>query len=172
MASDATWCDDTGFMGSRIVVGVDGSSLSMRALAWAAEEARLRGSALVVVHVEFCRQEALQALAPGLIEAEQQVLKRAVARAKALAPGILVVGRVCDPPPGKALIAASEGAEMLVVGSRGLSGLRELTMGSVSNECAHRARCPLVIIHPAIASQSPAYEGAPVGISSAGDSST
>jgi nucleotide-binding universal stress UspA family protein len=138
------------FMKSRIVVGVDGSPLSMRALAWAAEEARLRGAGLEVVHVDFCRQEALEALAPGLIEAEQLVLKRAVARVKALVPGILVVGRLCDPPPGKALIAASEGAEMLVVGCRGLSGLRELAMGSVSKECAHGAFCPVVIIRPEV----------------------
>jgi nucleotide-binding universal stress UspA family protein len=173
MASEATWCDDApGFMASRIVVGVDGSPLSMRALAWAAEEAHLRGSALVVVHVDFSRQEVLRALAPGLIEAEQLVLKRAVARAQALAPGIPVVGRICDPPTGKALIAASDGAEMLVVGSRGLSGLRELTMGSVSNECAHGARCPLVIIHPAIPPQAPAHKGAAVGVSNAGDSGT
>ena len=96
------------------------------------------------------------------------MLKRAVARAKALAPGIPVVGGVCDPPPGKALIAASEGAEMLVVGSRGLSGLRELTMGSVSNECAHGALCPLVIIRPAM----PSHKGAAVGVSSGRDSGT
>ena len=158
------------FMESRIVVGVDGSPLSMRALAWAAEEARLRGAALEVVHVDFFRREALEALAPGVIEAEQLVLKRAVARAKALVPGILVVGRICDPPPGKALIAASEGAEMLVVGSRGLSGLRELTMGSVSKECAHCALCPVVIIHPAVSPRSAEQKGAAVGVSRAGDS--
>jgi len=164
-------CGETvGLMESRVVVGVDGSSLSMRALAWAAEEARLRGALLEVVHVDFCRQEALQALAPGLIDDEQLVLKRAVARAQALAPGILVVGRICDPPPGKALIAASEGAEMLVVGSRGLSVLRGLTMGSVSSECAHGALCPVVIIHPAVSPRAVAHEAGIVGASGTGHS--
>jgi nucleotide-binding universal stress UspA family protein len=158
------------FMKSRIVVGVDGSLLSMRALAWAAEEARLRGAGLEVVHADFCRQKALEALAPGLIEAEQQVLKRAVARVKALVPGILVVGRICDPPPGKALIAASEGAEMLVVGCRGLSGFRELAMGSVSKECAHGALCPVVIIRPEVSPRSAEQQRATVGVSGAGDS--
>jgi nucleotide-binding universal stress UspA family protein len=160
------------FIGSRIVVGVDGSSLSMRALAWAVEEARLRGAGLEVVHVDFCRQEVLEALAPGVMEAEQLVLSRAVAQAKALAPGIPVVGRIYDPPPGKALIAASEGAEMLVVGSRSLSGLRELTTGSVSRECAHGALCPVVIIHPVVSPGSAEQKGAAVGVARAGDSGT
>jgi nucleotide-binding universal stress UspA family protein len=151
MNSDVeTGHDPSDFVGSRIVVGVDGSSSSMRALAWAAAEAELRGSALQVVHVDFARDEALEALAPGVLCAEQSVLDRAVIRARALAPSVLVSGRRCDPPAGKALIEASEGAEMLVVGSRGLTGLKELTSGSVSSECAHHGLCPVVIIRPPI----------------------
>jgi nucleotide-binding universal stress UspA family protein len=120
----------------------------MRALAWAATEAQLRGTALEVLHVDLCRKEALEALAPSMLEVERSVLDQAVVTARALVPGILVVGRICDPPAAKALIAASEGAEMLVVGSRGLSGIKQLALGSVSSECAHHARCPVVIVRP------------------------
>jgi nucleotide-binding universal stress UspA family protein len=143
---------EAGFMEPRIVVGVDGSPMSMRALEWAAREAHLRGAALEVLHVDFSRQEALEALVPDMMESEQLVLDSAVARAGALFPDIHVIGRICDPPPGKALIAASQGAELLVVGSRGLTGLRELALGSVSTECAHGALCPIVIIRPHVLS--------------------
>lgn len=120
----------------------------MRALAWAAAEAQLRGVALEIVHAGFAREVAMEALAPDMLPYERSVLDQAVAQARALVPGLLVTGRTCDPPAGAALIAASEGADMLVVGSRGLSGLKDITLGSVSTECAHHALCPVVIIRP------------------------
>jgi nucleotide-binding universal stress UspA family protein len=132
----------------RIVVGVDGSPPAMRALGWAAEEAALRGAELEVVHADFCRQEALEALAPGLLETEQSVVDAAVTAARKLAPRIVVTGRIVDPPAARALTVASEGADMLVVGSRGHGGLKSLALGSVSNECVHHARCPVVVIPP------------------------
>ena len=50
------------------------------------------------------------------------------------------------PGAAKALVEASAGAELLVVGSRGLGGFDELVMGSVSHQCAHHGQCPVVII--------------------------
>ena len=156
------------FIEPRIVVGVDGSPISMRALTWAADEAQRRGAVLEVVHVDFSRQEVLEALAEDMLEAEQLVLRRVVAQAEALAPGIRVVGQIYDPPAGQALIAASQGAEMLVVGTRGLSGLRELALGSVSTECARHARCPVVIIGPNVSPRKPTANAEVVTVSSAG----
>lgn len=132
----------------RVVVGVDGSPAGMDALDWAAGESLVRGVALEVVHAGFAREVALEALAPGLLASERSVLDEAVARARGLAPGVAVSGRLCEPPAGAALVAASEGAELLVVGSRGLSRLDEITLGSVSSECAHHAHCPVVIVRP------------------------
>ena len=136
------------------MVGVDGSPDSMQALAWAAAEARLRAAVLEVVHVDFFRREALEAFAPDVLSDEQTVLERAVGRAQVLEPDIEVEGRIREPPAAKALLEASEGAEMLVVGSRGLSGLKKLALGSVSGECVHRARCPVVIVRPIAAEGS------------------
>ncbi len=120
----------------RIVVGVDGSPDSIQALVWAATEAHLRSAVLEVVHVDFFRLEALEAFAPDVLGDEQTVLERAVSRAQALEPDVKVEGRICEPPAAEALLEASEGAQMLVVGSRGLSGLKKLALGSVSAPCA------------------------------------
>jgi nucleotide-binding universal stress UspA family protein len=131
------------------VVGVDGSPSSLAALEWAAAQAQLRGAQLEIVHAAFYRQVMLEALAPDMLDTEQSVLDRAIARARAVAPGTVVTGRICDPRPGQALVAASEGAEMLVVGSRGLTGLKKLALDSASSECLRSALCPVVVVCPA-----------------------
>ena len=48
--------------------------------------------------------------------------------------------------PADELIKASEGADMLVLGRRGMGGFARLTMGSVSNQVAHHAQCPVLIV--------------------------
>jgi nucleotide-binding universal stress UspA family protein len=50
-------------------------------------------------------------------------------------------------PAAAVLIEASKGAEMLIVGSRGHSGIAGVLLGSVSSECAERATCPVLVIH-------------------------
>jgi nucleotide-binding universal stress UspA family protein len=119
----------------------------MVALDWAAGEARLRGAALIVVHAEFARSEFLR-LYTDLELGERRVLEAAVERARNVAPEIVVTGVLHEPPAGTALVAASRGADLLVVGSRGLGGLEVISMGSVSQECAHRAHCPVAIVRP------------------------
>jgi nucleotide-binding universal stress UspA family protein len=129
----------------RIVVGVDGSPSSRQALAWAAEEARLRGARLEVVYCTFYRPELLQSY-EGVAAGEQEILDRAVASARAMEPTVDVVGHRDGPPPAKALVEASEGAALLVVGVRGLGGFQQLLLGSVSQQCAHHARCPVAVV--------------------------
>ena len=145
----------------RIVVGVDGSPESMQALIWAAHEARLREVVLEVVHVDFYRHEATEVFDPDLLEDEKSVLGQALARVRVLEPSVVVRGRLCEPPPADALVEASVGAEMLVVGSRGLSGMKRVALGSVSNECVYRGRCPVVVIPPFGAQTATAATGVP-----------
>jgi nucleotide-binding universal stress UspA family protein len=128
----------------RIVVGVDGSQPSLEALAWAAREARLRGARLEVLHASFYRQEMLE-LFPSAAQDEEAVVEQALHQVRVTEPGVDVVARKAGPPPARALVEASVGAELLVVGSRGLGGFDRLIMGSVSNQCAHHAHCPVVI---------------------------
>lgn len=128
------------------MVGVDGSGHADAALLWAAHEAARRGARLEVVHAAFLRHEAVELFAPRLADEEESLLERDVARARRAEPGLEVKGRLEEPPAADALIRAGQGAEMLVVGSRGLGALQSLTLGSVSLECVTRAHCPVVVI--------------------------
>jgi nucleotide-binding universal stress UspA family protein len=97
------------------------------------------------VYCTFYRPELLEAY-EGVAAGEQGILDLAVARARAMEPGVDVIGQKAGPPPAKGLVAASEGADLLVVGVRGLGGFQELLLGSVSQQCAHHARCPVAIV--------------------------
>ncbi len=128
------------------MVGVDGSARSLEALRWAADEAHRRGAVLEVLHARFARKELLElADAEGY---EARTVEDAVVVARELAPDVEVVGRLTDPPADQALVDASRGADLLVVGARGLSGLQELALGSVSLQCVHHAHCPVVVVRP------------------------
>jgi nucleotide-binding universal stress UspA family protein len=136
-----------GVLAGRVVVGVDGSPDSADALVWAAHEARLRGARLEVVYALFFRSELLEQY-PDLLEKERSIPGAAVARAQELEPALETTSRTADPPPAKALVEASVGADLLVVGARGLGGFKRLELGSVSQQCAHHAFCPVVIVRP------------------------
>jgi nucleotide-binding universal stress UspA family protein len=132
----------------RVVVGIDGSEASLRALRWAAEEAEARGADLEVVHV-WERPERYTPMPVGAYPVDpeaRKVLDRGVSEARALAPRVEVRGRLEEGGAGTVLVDEARGADLLVVGSRGLGGVRSLFLGSVSQHVAHRASCPVVIV--------------------------
>jgi nucleotide-binding universal stress UspA family protein len=55
---------------------------------------------------------------------------------------------VAEGNPARALLDASEGADLLVVGSRGHGGFTGVLVGSISQQCVHHAKCPVVVVHP------------------------
>jgi len=140
-----------------IVVGVDGSEGSKRALQWAVDEARLRGARLTLVRAWY-PSAALYGFGFGLIDAEavgdlrilaQKQLDEIRAENADLLEGIDVECRVVEDLPANALLAAARDADLLVVGTRGHGGFAGLLLGSVSAHCAHHTPCPLVIVPPA-----------------------
>lgn len=138
----------------RIVVGVDGSVGSLTALRWALDEARLRGAILEVVGT-WTDPLALggQGIPVGLGATMRNGTRRALRKGLAAAvegaeAGIEVREAVICGRPAHVLSEVSDDADMLVVGSRGLGGFRGLALGSVSQQCAHHAHCPVVIVPP------------------------
>ena len=140
---------------NRIVVGIDGSDESREALHWAFAEAKLRGAALRVVHAwHFPATAGGLGIAPtldaevaeGLQRSADELLEREVSALGDEAAGVDVERAVVEGAAAAALIDAAEGSDLLVVGSRGRGGFSGLLLGSVSQQCAHYASCPVVIV--------------------------
>jgi len=133
----------------RIVVGVDGFEPSTAALRWAIHQAKLTGA--VVEAVTAWQIPAGSGLLPAADIPDYQddarmVLTEAITQTSMLDTEVEVRPRVVEGRAGQVLVDAAEGAELLVVGCRGHSGLAEALLGSVSQHCAHHAPCPVVII--------------------------
>jgi nucleotide-binding universal stress UspA family protein len=144
---------DAASVGKRIVVGVDGSDCSVTAISFAIEEAGFRGAMVQAIYA-FVSPTLVGIPAPqgyfdGLERQARELLDEAIAKATpATGATPQIVRTVVSGPPGEALIAASRGAALLVVGSRGRGGFRELLLGSVSSQCVHHAHCPVTVIRP------------------------
>jgi nucleotide-binding universal stress UspA family protein len=131
-----------------IVVGVDGSEASLRAVDWAAVEAARRRVGLTVCVVVYGPPEeavlwAGSHMTPMLAE---QVMRRAVERAGQAAVEVSVGERVSIGAPAQALLEQAWDADLLVVGSRGHGGLAGLLIGSVSRHVLRHAECPVAVI--------------------------
>jgi nucleotide-binding universal stress UspA family protein len=137
----------------RIVVGIDGSESSKQALHWALDEARMRQAQLDVVHVWMDLPLIPMPYVP--VDADLSIATEAAARSlldEAVDSldqrGLPVpVERILvDGSAAETLIQSAKGADLLVVGSRGRGGFAGLLLGSVSQQVAHHAPCPLVVI--------------------------
>jgi nucleotide-binding universal stress UspA family protein len=129
--------------GPTVVVGVNGSGPSVRAVAWAAEEARLRGRPLQIVCV--LRQGSYT---PGPEEADR-VLRRARTIARIGSPGGDVRGELRRGDPASVLAELSGGAELLVVGHRRGDGVSGRGLGSTALALALTSASPVVVVRAA-----------------------
>jgi nucleotide-binding universal stress UspA family protein len=135
----------------RIVVGVDGSPASIRALQWASRVGGALGIELLAITAwEYPATYGASGVGMGDwrpdVDAEQ-ALADAVATAfgEKQPPGLQ--SEVRKGYPAKVMLDAGDGAEMLVLGSRGHGGFVGLLLGSVSAHCAELATCPVVVVH-------------------------
>jgi nucleotide-binding universal stress UspA family protein len=153
-------CKDEHVSGT-IVVGVDGSDPSRGALDWALGEASLRSARLVAVHawsffpsvssdpfpggygqVSVATEEAYEALRL----AAERLLESEVSAASRAHEGVEVELQTVEGRPAVVLLEAARDAQLLVLGTRGHGGFAGLLLGSVSQQCAHHAPCPLVSV--------------------------
>ena len=148
--------DDSKQTDGRIVVGVDDSETAAAALRWALAEGALRQTTVEVVHSWSPPMSAL----PFGATLNFKVDEAAIDSAARDSVNELVDGALAEmdkrPPevlrtilPGGAattLVEVSQGADLLVVGSHGRTGLRRLAMGSVAMAVVHHASCPVVVV--------------------------
>jgi nucleotide-binding universal stress UspA family protein len=139
----------------KIVVGVDGSAGSRRALVWARAEAELRAATLEVVTVwQYPVTTTLPAFGvmptpDDLADEARRSLLAVITEEGISADGpVDVTTLVTEGVAAHALLEAAKDADLLVVGSRGHGGFTGLLLGSVSQQCVIHATCPVVIVHP------------------------
>jgi nucleotide-binding universal stress UspA family protein len=141
-----------------IVVGVDGSEHSRKALDWALNEADLRDAPLSVIIVSpivagiygpgYAPADYLPAQEETRVESEKAagyLVDDAIAR-RGGPPRAPVTVSAISGLPADELISAMDDADLLVVGARGSGGFKRLVMGSVSTQVTHHARCPVVVV--------------------------
>jgi len=136
-----------------IVVGVDGSEPSRRALRWAAQQAKLTSAALnVVTSWEFPPSFGWAPPYPQEFDPNQdarKALEETVGAELGTDPEVVVQLTVVEGHPSLVLTEAARGAELLVVGSRGHGAFAGMLLGSVSEYCASHSPCPVVVVrHP------------------------
>jgi nucleotide-binding universal stress UspA family protein len=142
-----------------IIVGIDGSGHSRRALQWAMEEAVIRHLPLTVLTVHqvvigcwgsvvVFLEDYAHALAECTRRAAQREVDAALAGRGESGPEPVRVQAVSG-VPAEELIEASRTADLLVLGSLGAGGFASLLMGSTASQVAQHAHCPIVIIPPA-----------------------
>jgi len=140
-----------------ILVGVDGSHHSHRALGWAMRQAVQQHDPLTVLAVRPDPVRPATGIYWGVHsypedghnldavrKAVQEIVDEVAAEIGERPPEISV--NVASGDPAEELIKASQDADMLVVGSRGNGGFATLLMGSVSSKVTHHADCPVVVI--------------------------
>ncbi|MEV6231860.1 universal stress protein [Saccharopolyspora shandongensis] len=141
-----------------VVVGVDSSASSLRALIVAAAEARRRSVPLHVVRAWSFRTAPRPAdcppnVVPSMDEFQQSVeadTERIVANKLGEHPDLPIHIHVVHSPSPQALLSASRGADLLVVGHRGRGGFAGLMLGSVAEQCVRHAACPVLVVRPSV----------------------
>jgi Universal stress protein UspA and related nucleotide-binding proteins len=133
-----------------VVVGVDGSPAAEQVLRFAFAEASLRGASLRAIHAwrpfDLGGGYALGSDDPAGEQSERRMLGEALAGWGERHPDVKVVEEVVKGHPVEVLRHASEGADLLVVGSRGHGALAGMVLGSVSQGVLHHARCPVAVV--------------------------
>nr|WSY51045.1 universal stress protein [Streptomyces sp. NBC_00886] len=153
-----------------VVAGLDGSPESRAAAEWAARETELRGLPLKIVHVWEPVPDPL-AQAP-LMGAETQqhwserIPREASEGLRKRHPGVDVTVQQVTGTPGDALVDAAKDAELLVLGSRGLSGVGGFLVGSVGLSVIAHSKRPVVLVR-AGEQAADEHEMDPAGIPSA-----
>ncbi len=136
----------------RILVAVDGSELAFKAVGYAVQMARLTGSELVSLHVillpSYATPKTLEVLRKDLSSKADDILSKV--RAAAEASGLAMKGEVVETNRSVVMaiveFAEQEKADLIILGTRGTSGVAKLMLGSVAAGVVSFAHCPVLAI--------------------------
>jgi nucleotide-binding universal stress UspA family protein len=138
---------------SKVVVGVDGSESSLRALRWAADQAALMAIPLEVVTAWTFPEHPAPLDVPvhvdnlgTVIDDARVKLDKVINDAIPAAQREQVFARVMRGDPAHILLHEAEGAALLVVGTRGRREMERILLGSVSDRCVKQAHCPVTVV--------------------------
>jgi nucleotide-binding universal stress UspA family protein len=157
--AETALADPEAIQGPRVVAAVDGSAGSLAALRFALEDAARRGVPVDAVVAYTSPDYWTDFNVVGRSETDRmhaRLRSEAEARARAAvdeftrtaAEPVPEIGvRAVEGTPADALIRASHGADLLVVGSRGHGGFSSVLLGSTSMQCALHATCPVTVVH-------------------------
>jgi nucleotide-binding universal stress UspA family protein len=148
---------EAGRVFTRIVVGTDGSETAAAAVRQAIDLAKLTGAQLGIVSayapVSKRRVEGEQLQAPADVQheigpREDVNLTLDAAAAEAKKEGIEVKTHPVEADPAEAILNVAEetGADLIVVGNKGMTGARRFLLGSVPNNVSHHAPCSVIIV--------------------------
>lgn len=138
-----------------IIVGIDGSAHSARALEWAIKEGALHHAPVTVITVNsvpaspWTGEPTVLAQDPAELEKLRQAAEEMTVKVTSQLDGARpasVTVRAINGFPAEELVDASHDADLVVVGSRGAGGFARLLMGSVSDQVAHHAYCPVMVV--------------------------
>jgi nucleotide-binding universal stress UspA family protein len=132
-----------------IVVGVDGSPSSQRAVRWASQQAKLTGATLRAVS-SWRWPNYITRVPPGVDLAgdTRRTLDEVLEVALAGSEDLSVTRHVIEGPPGPALLTQAQDASLLVVGAQGRAAFPGMLLGSVAEYCVRHGSCPVVVVRP------------------------
>jgi len=132
-----------------IVVGVDGSPSSQRAVRWAAQQAKLTGATLRAVS-SWRWPNYITRIPPGvdLASDTRRTLDEVLEEALTGSEDVSVTRHVIEGPPGPALLTQAQDATLLVVGAQGRAAFPGMLLGSVAEYCVRHGSCPVVVVRP------------------------
>jgi len=129
-----------------VVVGYDGSKEADVALEQAAKEAKARCAQLeVIVSWRYWPAKSITMVTPDFAHDAQAIADKAADQCRSIDADLASRIRISPEPAPLQLVGASVGADLLVVGQRGLGAFTGMVLGSVSQYCAHHASCPVMV---------------------------
>ena len=130
------------YLPGHVVVGADGSEATASVLEFGGEEAALRGVPLTVVCALSDTPGSM-----GMAHRMEEDVERSIILWEKAHPGVDVHRQITIESPRTALLSAAQDAQLLVVGCRGLGGMKGMPLGSVTQALLWHAPCPLAVIH-------------------------